>query len=86
MSENRLLKKSVTFAIFLLFLCVAVVPCINISVVKAATDNNLIEVTTEAYGIKGFGNHIVKLTKQQNQNLEQYLLDFRERLNTTTTA
>ena len=85
MSENRLLKKSVTFAIILLFLCVAVVPCINISVVKAATDNNLIEVTTEAYGIKGFGNHTVKLTKQQNQNLEQYLVDFRERLNTTTT-
>jgi len=83
--RNILLKKGVAVAIILLFLCVAVVPCINISVVKAATDNNLVEVTTEAYGIKGFGNHTVKLTKQQNQNLERYLADFRERLNTTTT-
>jgi len=85
MSRKNLLKKGVTFAIILLFLGVAVVPSINISVVKAATDNDLVEVTIEAYGIKGFGNHTVKLTKQQNQNLEQYLVDFRERLNTTTT-
>jgi hypothetical protein len=85
MCRNILLKKGVAVAIILLFLGVAVVPSINISVVKAATDNDLVEVTIEAYGIKGFGNHTVKLTKQQNQNLEQYLLDFRERLNTTTT-
>jgi hypothetical protein len=83
MSRNILLKKGVAVAIILLFLGVAVVP--SISIVKAATDNDLAEVTIEAYGIKGFGNHTVKLTKQQNQNLEQYLLDFRERLNTTTT-
>lgn len=85
MCRNILLKKGVAVAIILLFLGVAVVPSINISVVKAATDNDLVEVTTEAYGIKGFGNHTVKLTKQQNQNLEQYLVDLRERLNTTTT-
>jgi len=83
MSRNILLKKGVAVAIILLFLGVAVVP--SISIVKAATDNDLGEVTIEAYGIKGFVNHTVKLTKQQNQNLEQYLLDFRERLNTTTT-
>ena len=83
MSRNILLKKGVAVAIILLFLGVAVVP--SISIVKTATDNDLAEVTIEAYGIKGFGNHTVKLTKQQNQNLEQYLLDFRERLNTTTT-
>jgi len=85
MSRKILLKKGVAATIILLFLGVAVVPSINISIVKAATDNDLVEVTTKAYGIKGFGNHTVKLTKQQNQNLEQYLVEFRARLNTTTT-
>jgi hypothetical protein len=42
-------------------------------------------VTSQACGIKGFGNTTVKLTKQQYQNLEQYLVDFRARLNKTTT-
>jgi hypothetical protein len=82
MSRNILLKKGVAAAIILLFLGVAVVP--SISIVKAATDNDLVEVTTKAYGIKGFGNHTVKLTRQQNQNLEQYLGNFKARLNKTT--
>ena len=85
LSGNILLKKGVAAAIILLLLGVAVVPSINTSVFKAATDNDLVEVTIEAYGIKGCGNHTVKLTRQQNQNLEQYLVDLRERLNTTTT-
>jgi len=84
MSRNILLKKGVTVALILLFLGVAFVPSINISVVKAATDNDLVEVTTTVYGIKGFGNHTVKLTRQQNQNLEQYLVNFKARLNKTT--
>jgi hypothetical protein len=49
------------------------------------TSDDLIEVTSQACGIQGFGNTMVKLTKQQYQNLEQYLVDFRERLNHTTT-
>jgi hypothetical protein len=84
-SRNILLKKGASVAIIILFLVVAVVPSINISVVKAATDNDLVEVTIEVYGIKGFRNHTVKLTEQQYQNLEQYLIDFRERVNSTTT-
>jgi hypothetical protein len=71
--------------VILLFLGVAVAPSINSSVVKTSKDNDLIEVTSQAYGTKGFGNTTVKLTKQQYQNLEQYLVDFRARLNQTTT-
>jgi hypothetical protein len=85
MSRNILLEKGVAVAIILLFLGVAVVPSITISVVKAAIDNDFVEVTTQACGIKGYGNTTVKLTRQQYQNLEQYLVDFRERVNTTTT-
>jgi len=66
-----------------LFIGVAVAPSINSTVVKASTDNDLVEVTSQACGIQGFGNTTVKLTKQQYNDLEQYLVDFRARLNQT---
>jgi len=79
------LKKCIAVGIILLFIGVAVAPSINSSVVKTYSDNDLIEVTSQACGIQGFGNTTVKLTKEQYQNLEQYLVDFRARLNQTTT-
>jgi hypothetical protein len=79
------LKKILALFVILLFIGIAVAPSINFTVVKASTDNNLVEVTSQACGIKGFGNTTVKLTKQQYQNLERYLVDFRARLNQTTT-
>jgi hypothetical protein len=85
-SRNILLKKGVPVALILLFFGVAVVPSISIIGAKVdTTEHDLVEVTTEVYGIKGFGNHTVKLTRQQNQNLERYIVGFRERLNQTTT-
>jgi len=79
------MKKLLTIGIILLFIGVAVAPSINSTVVKASTENDLVEVTSQACGIQGFRNTTVKLTKQQYQNLEQYLVDFRARLNQTTT-
>jgi hypothetical protein len=78
------MKKILAIGIILLFISVAVAPSINFTVVKASSDNDLVEVTTQACGIKGFGNTTVKLTREQYQNLEQYLVDFRARLNKTT--
>jgi hypothetical protein len=77
------MKKLLAIGIIFLFIGVAVAPSINSSVVK--TSDDLVEVTSQACGIQGFGNTTVKLTKQQYQNLEQYLVDFRARLNQTTT-
>jgi hypothetical protein len=85
MRSNPLLMKYLMVGIILLFIGVAVTPSINSTVVKASTDNDLVEVTSQACGIQGFGNTTVKLTKQQYQDLEQYLVDFRARLNQTTT-
>ena len=85
MQTNQIIKKGFTVAVILLFIGVAIAPSINFTVVKAANDNDLVEVTTQACGIKGYGNTTVKLTRQQYQNLEQYLVEFRERLNQTTT-
>jgi hypothetical protein len=79
------LKKILVLGVILLFIGVAIAPSINFNVVKASKDNDLVEVTTQACGIKGYGNTTVKLTKQQYQNLEQYLVEFRARLNQTST-
>jgi hypothetical protein len=78
-------RKWLAVGIILLFVGVATAPSINFTVVKASNDNDLVEVTTGACGIKGFGDTRVKLTRQQYQNLEQYLVEFRARLNQTTT-
>jgi len=79
------MKKILALGVIFLFIGVTIAPSINLSVVKASNDNDLVEVTTQACGIKGYGNTTVKLTREQYQNLEQYLVDFRARLNQTTT-
>jgi hypothetical protein len=79
------MKNVFTIGVILLFIGVAIAPSINQSVVKASTDDDLVEVTTQACGIQGYGNTTVKLTKEQYKNLEQYLVEFRARLNQTTT-
>ena len=84
MQTNSLLKKGLVVGIIFLFIGIAVAPSINSNVVK--TSDDLVEVTSQACGISGFGNTTVKLTKQQYQDLEQYLVDFRARLNQTTTS
>jgi hypothetical protein len=78
-------KKSLVIIVILLFIGVAVAPSINTSIVKASQDDDLVEVTTQACGISGFGNTTLKLTREQYQDLEQYLVEFRARLNQTTT-
>jgi hypothetical protein len=81
----KMTKKYSAAAIILLFIGIAFVPSINFNIVKAASDDVFIEVTSEACGIKGYGNQTVKLTKEHYQNLEQYLVEFRARLNHTST-
>jgi hypothetical protein len=77
------MKKILALGVIILFIGVAVAPSINQSVVKASQDDDLVEVTTQACGIKGFGNTTVKLTREQFQNLQQYLSELCARLNKT---
>jgi hypothetical protein len=79
------MKRLIAIGAIFLFIGVAVAPSINFTVVKASNDNDLVEVTTQACGIKGYGNTTVKLTREQYQNLEAYLVEFRVRLNQTST-
>jgi len=74
-----------TVGIILLFIGVAIAPSITQCVVTASHEDDRIAVTTQAYGIQGYGTITVKLSKAQYQDLEQYLADFRQRLNQTTT-
>ena len=79
-----MIRKWLAIGIILLFVGVTIAPTINFNTVKASTDDDLVEVTTQACGIRGYGNTTVKLTREQCQNLESYLVEFRDRLNQTT--
>jgi len=78
-------RKWLAIGIILLFIGVIVTPSINLRVVKASHDDDLIEVTTQVCGIDGFGDTTVKLTREQYRGLEEYLVEFRARLKQTTT-
>lgn len=80
------MKEILVLGVIILFISVAFAPCINISVVKASKDSDLVEVTTQACGIQGFGDTTVKLSRERYQDLEQYLVEFRARLNCSTSA
>ncbi|HWR27885.1 MAG TPA: hypothetical protein VN377_05565 [Candidatus Thermoplasmatota archaeon] len=83
--KDTYVKKGLVVSVILLFIGVAVAPFINQSVVKASSDDDLVEITTQACGIQGYGNNTVKLTREQYQDLEAYLVEFRARLNQTST-
>jgi hypothetical protein len=78
-------EKWLAIGIILLFVGVTITPSISQNIVRASQEDDLVEVTTQACGIQGYGNTTVKLTREQYQNLEEYLVEFRARLNQTTT-
>jgi hypothetical protein len=80
-----MIRKWLAIGIILLFVGVTISPTINFNTVKASNDDDLVEVTTQACGIQGYGNTTVKLTREQYQDLEEYLVEFRARLNQTST-
>jgi len=79
------MMRLITVGVILLFLGVAVAPGISSNVAKTSANNDRVEVTSRACGIPGFGNTTIKLTQQQYQDLEQYLVAFQAKLNQTTT-
>jgi uncharacterized protein YoxC len=78
------MKKILVVGIIFLFIGVAIAPSINLSVVKASNED-LVEVTTQACGIKGFGNTTVKLTREQFAEVEDLLDDIQTKLDATKT-
>jgi hypothetical protein len=85
LSGNRLLKKCRVTMVILLFIGIAIIPYLPNSILQASSEGTSIMVTTQACGINGFGNTTVKLTRQQYQKLELFLVNFEARLNHTAT-
>ncbi len=85
MDTKPLSRKWFAVGIILMFVGVTIASTINFNTVKASTDDDLVEVTTQACGIQGYGDTTVKLTREQYQDLRQYLVEFRARLNQTST-
>lgn len=77
--------KWLAVGIILLFVGVTIAPSINFNIVIASQENDLVEVITQACGIQGFEDTTVMLTRQQYQDLEQYLVEFGAQLNQTLT-
>ena len=80
-----MMKRLLVLIVVLVFLGVVVIPGITQNMVIASLDDDLVEVTTQACGTQGYGDTTVKLTREQYQNLESYLVEFRDRLNQTST-
>jgi hypothetical protein len=78
-------SKTVVVSVIFLFIALAVAPGINVNVVNASSDNDLVEFTTEACGIPGLKPQTVKLTKQQASDVEELFDEIKNNLDNATT-
>jgi hypothetical protein len=85
MKSIYLLKKILVIAVIILLIGITIAPGLTFNLVEASNENCSIEVTTKALGNTGYENSKVILTNQQYNELEQYLFDFKEKINMTTT-
>ncbi len=78
------MKKILVVSVIFLFIGVAVAPSINQIAVKASQDDDLVEVTTQACGIQGYGNTTVKLTREQANEIDLLFETINSKLNNVT--
>ncbi|MCK5261181.1 MAG: hypothetical protein KAJ44_03295 [Thermoplasmatales archaeon] len=80
MEGNNLIKKGVVVSVILLFIGFAFALSINANISKASVDSELVEITTELYGIKGVKPYYVKPIKFNEENwvkrIFENVLDF----------
>jgi len=80
MERNNLIKKGISVSVIILFIGLAFSPSINANISKASLDSDLIEITTEVYGIKGVKPYYVKPIKFNEENwvkrIFENVLDF----------
>ncbi len=65
------MKKLLVIGIILLFVGVSIAPTINFNTVKASQEDDLVEVTSQACGIQGYGNNTVKLTTKEVEEVKK---------------
>jgi hypothetical protein len=81
---RKVKRKWLAVGIILLFIGVSVAPSINQCVVKASQNDDLVEVITQACGIKGYGDNTVKLTRQQTREIDRLFESLNNKLDKTT--
>ncbi|MCK5112995.1 MAG: hypothetical protein KAQ84_05575, partial [Thermoplasmatales archaeon] len=80
MERNNLIKKGLAVAVILLFIGLAFTLSINANISKESLEDELVEITTELYGIKGVKPYYVKPIKFNEENwvkrIFENVLDF----------
>ena len=79
------MKKWLTVGIILLFVGVTIAPTINFNTVKATQEDDFIEVTSQACGIKGYKDTTVKLTREQYAEIQKLFDEVQAQLDATNT-
>ena len=79
------MKKAIVVGISLLCIITFLISNLVVITAKASDDTHIAKVTSQVYGVRGFGDTTVHLTEQQYRTLRTYLKTFQERLNQTTT-
>jgi len=75
-------KKALAATIILFFIGLAFTPNINANI---SENDELINITTEAYGVNGIRPHTIKLTEQESEELDILIDSIKERLNKAET-
>ena len=83
--KNNCYKKGLVIGIIVLFIAIAVAPCINANVSKASVENKLVKLSIELCGIGGSQEKIVQLTKKDTIELETIFDDMKIKLNNVNT-
>ena len=82
---TNLAKASVIFTIFL-FISSVFIPCIQIQSIKAVQEQGYVDIRSEMCGVCDSGDQVVRLTREQYRLLQQYLSEFQNQFNSTTTC
>ena len=86
MNKYSLFRKGLAISVILFFIGIAIAPSINFNIAKASNDNDLVEVTTQACGIQGYGDTTVELTREQYTEVEKLFEDMEVKLKTVKTG
>lgn len=84
MMKEGMFRKVLVFTVIFLFIGLAIAPSITANVSKTSSGDELIEFTTEIYGIPRLKPQTVKLTKQQANEVEHLFDTMKRRLDNTT--
>ena len=79
--KKSYVKRGLAVAIIFLFIGVALAPSITADGEQLSANKELVEITTEVYGINGVEPNTVKLTQEQATELDNLMKDIQDRLN-----